>query len=364
MKTIGVIFGTRPEVIKLVPVIERLRATDWCQVALLPSGQHGHLLRQAMSECGLENLPLPPPPPPQDPARLVRTLAERLRAMLEGVCPDMVLVHGDTATALAGAEAAVELHIPVGHVEAGLRTYDLDHPYPEEHHRQTIARLARLHFAPTPAAAGNLLNEGVDPSTVLMTGNTIVDMLQRVRLATASPYPDTERLAIVTLHRRELLPHLDKVVAGLHAAVDSHPELRVVIPLHTNPAVAEPLRAAFGHHPRVDVIPALPYPQFLGLLSNASVVVTDSGGVQEEASILGVPLVIARQVTERPEVLMNGRAVVAGFDAGAIRNAVFWALGLGPATGRDDFLGDGRAAERIEQGLKDFLVPRHNPASS
>ncbi len=355
MKLIAIVFGTRPEVIKLVPVITRLRAAQWCKVALLPTGQHGHLLGQAMNECGLQPMPLPPPPMLQDPARLVRTLTQRARAMLDAVRPHLVLVHGDTATALAGAQAAVDLGLPLGHVEAGLRTYDLQNPYPEEQNRQTIARLAQLHFAPTAAAGRNLLNEGIASTSVFVTGNTIVDMLQSVRLTAAAPIRDGERLAVVTLHRRELVPYLDQVVAGLNSAVDCHADLRVVIPLHHNPAIAEPLRAAFGHHPRIELIPALPYPKFLALLASACLVVTDSGGVQEEAAILGVPLVVARRLTERPEVLSNGRGVVTGFDAIAIEQAVDWALRLGPATGRDDGLGDGRAAERIELVLKDFL---------
>jgi UDP-N-acetylglucosamine 2-epimerase (non-hydrolysing) len=363
MKLIGIVFGTRPEVIKLVPVIARLRAADWCKLALLPTGQHGHLLRQAMSECGLPPMPLPPPPLLHDPARLVRTLTQRARLMFDTVRPRLVLVHGDTATALAGAQAAVELGIPVGHVEAGLRTYDLQNPYPEEQNRQTIARLAQLHFAPTPAARCNLLGEGIAPASVFMTGNTTVDMLQSVRLAAGAPIRDGERLAVVTLHRRELVPSIDQVVAGLSSAVECHPDLRVVIPLHHNPAIAQPLRAAFGHHPRIELIAALPYPKFLALLASASVVVTDSGGVQEEAAILGVPLVVARRLTERPEVLTSGRGVVTGFDAAAIQQAVGWALGLGPATGlADDSLGDGHAADRIEMVLKDFLCrPSHRP---
>lgn len=355
MKLVGIVFGTRPDVIKLVPVITRLRAAGWCEVALLPTGQHGHLLRQVMRECGLPPMPLAPPPLLQDPARLVRALTARARAMLDSVRPHIALVHGDTATALAGAQAAVDLGIPVGHVEAGLRTYDLQNPYPEEQYRQTIARLAQLHFAPTPAAGRNLLNEGIAPASVFVTGNTIVDMIQSVRLASTERIRDGERLAVVTLHRRELTPYLDQVVAGLNSAVDCHPDLRVVFPLHHNPAIAEPLRAAFGHHPRIELIPALPYPKFLALLARASVVVTDSGGVQEEAAVLGVPLVVARRLTERPEVLTNGRGVVTGFDAAAIQQAVVWALGLGSATDRDVGLGDGHAAERIEMALKDFL---------
>lgn len=370
---IGVVLGTRPEVIKMAPVIERLRDAGWCRVTLLPSGQHGALLRQAFADAGFDAgldgasggpappLPAPlPAPPPSDPARLVDALARRLRTLMEKGAFDLVLVHGDTASALAGAQAAAALGIAVGHVEAGLRTYDLKNPFPEEGHRQSIARLASLHFAPTPGAAENLRREGIPDERILVTGNTIVDALRRI--APVTPDRPAAGAALVTLHRRELLPHLPAVLDGLRDALRRYADLRLVLPVHPNPAVAAPLRAAFGTEPRVALVEPLPHPQFLGLLQRARLVVTDSGGVQEEAAVLGVPLVIVRRVTERPEVLESGRAVLTGFDPAAIAAAIGWALALPPAgpgraTPSAALLGDGRASLRIERFLERTLVP-------
>ncbi len=354
---IGVVLGTRPEVIKLTPVIDQLRNAGWCRVALLPSGQHGNLLRQALAEYGSGELDVPPPSPAtRDPAELVEILAERLRPSMVRLQPDLVLVQGDTATALAGATAASDLAMAIGHVEAGLRTYDLDHPFPEEFNRQAISRLARLHFAPTSTAAANLVHEGIPPASVIVTGNTIVDMLKRTN-SDSSSEPNAWPIAVVTLHRRELAPYLNHVLAGLLGALEDHRNLRMIIPAHPNPAITEPLRAALGGHRRVEIVAPLSHSCFLDLLRNAAVAITDSGGVQEEAATLGVPLVIARRVTERPEVLLSGRAVVVGFDPTALRNGVGWALSLSPTDSHNGMLGDGRAAARIEQCLRCFLSP-------
>jgi len=353
--TIAVAMGTRPEVIKLAPVIERLRDAGWCSVVLVASGQHGDLLPQTLAACGLHVPCIPPAPVGQHgPRELVDALSDRLRPMLARRGLSLVLVHGDTATALAGARAAADLGIPVGHVEAGLRTYDIDHPFPEEMHRQAIAKLARLHFAPTQAAAANLMREGIPADAIAITGNTVVDALLR-EAALPAPPPTAERLAVVTLHRRELKPHLDQVVAGLLAVIEAHADLRMVIPIHPNPAVSAPLTAAFAAHSRVDIVPPLPHAVFLGLLRRAAVVITDSGGVQEEAATLGVPLVIVRKVTERPEVLASARSAVVGFQPAAIDRAVAHALTLARSAGYDWVVGNGRAAALIESRLRLFL---------
>jgi UDP-N-acetylglucosamine 2-epimerase (non-hydrolysing) len=205
---LGIVLGTRPEVIKLPPVVHRLRVAGWCRVAVLPSGQHGHMLRQALAGCRMSDVDVPPPPPPtSDPAQQVERLAGTLGQAIARARPDAVLVQGDTATALAGAIAAARFDIPVCHVEAGLRTHDLRQPYPEEGNRRAIARLARLHFAPTPLAAANLLDEGCPADRVFVTGNTIVDAMLGAHPASTSP-ERVRPFGIVTLHRRELLPHV------------------------------------------------------------------------------------------------------------------------------------------------------------
>lgn len=356
--SIGVVMGTRPEVIKLSPVIARLRAAGWCRLIEFNSGQQGALLQRTLAEFGLEHAEVAPVPTgARHPAALVEMLVDRLRPAMARAMPDIVLVHGDTATALAGTQAAADLGIPVGHVEAGLRTYNLEHPFPEEGHRQAIARIASLHFAPTAAAVSNLIREGVDPSSISLTGNTIVDALNSEATMT-HPQHHAGKFALVTLHRRELAPFLDGVIKGLSMALDEHPELAIMLPGHPNPAITAPLRAAFGDHPRVDIVQPLPHAQFLKQLARAALVITDSGGVQEEAATLGIPLVVAREVTERPEILTNGRSIVAGFDAVALKNAIGWALQLLPATTRDPAFGDGRASERIEIRLKAFFGER------
>ena len=358
MRLIGVVVGTRPEVIKLAPVVERLRAADWCEVVLLPSGQHGPLLERTLAECGLSTAEIPPLPPTHpDPAVLVDLLAQRMRHALDRHRPDLVVVHGDTATALASARAAVAAGIHVAHVEAGLRTYDLANPFPEELHRQTIARLASWHFAPTRAAADNLLREGVPSDRVFVTGNTIVDSVLGMAPAGDDRGRSEGRHGLVTLHRRELLPHLQAVLSGLVSALDAHGDLSFRLPVHPNPAFGATIRARLGTHPRVTLCDPLPYARFLTHLAHADLVVTDSGGVQEEACVLGIPLVVARLVTERQEVLADGRGIVAGLDAEAIAEAIGQALefdrGTTCFTGP---LGDGRASERIEGLLRDLLA--------
>lgn len=356
---VAVVLGTRPEFIKLLPVIDRLREAGWCRVELLASGQHAALLQPALAASGWHGTALPPEPPRSgDPSQRLHHLAEQLRLPMSRLQPAVVLVHGDTATALAGARVAAGLGLRIAHVEAGLRTYDLAHPYPEEAYRQCISGLTWLHFAPTAAAAANLIREGVSAAQVLVTGNTIVDALGRDGRQ-LSPDADVCRgpLAVVTLHRRELAPALPGVLKGLCAGLEDHPQLELVIPLHPNGAITAPLCGALRGKGRVRLLPPLPHPRFLALLRRAALVITDSGGVQEEAALLGVPLVIARRVTERPEVLALGRARLAGFDAEAIRDAIRWglALGLAPTSGANDLLGDGNASARIEEALRQAL---------
>jgi UDP-N-acetylglucosamine 2-epimerase (non-hydrolysing) len=353
--TVGVVLGTRPEVIKLAPLIRRLRETGWCRDVIIVSGQHGDLVRQALADWSIEAPDIPPPPTGHtDPTELVDILAARLRESMAPLGLSFVLVQGDTATALAGAKAAATLGIPVGHVEAGLRTYDLEHPFPEEMYRQAIARLARLHFAPTPVSEQNLLAEGIEAEWIAVTGNTVVDAL----LQRGPPLPKTttrQPLALVTLHRRELIPNLDTVIEGLRRVLERNADLRLMIPLHPNPAFGGPLRAGVGWHSRVSIVEPMTHSDFLNLLTQVALVITDSGGVQEEAAILGVPLVIVRRVTERPEVLANGRSVIAGFAPAAIEEAVARVRAVGPALEYSWLLGDGRAAVRIEDRLRSFL---------
>jgi UDP-N-acetylglucosamine 2-epimerase (non-hydrolysing) len=355
---IAIVFGTRPEVIKLTPVVRELRQHGWCNVLLIASGQHRELLTQSMAECGLTSDALPAPPmSPTNLAEMSSKLTSRLMFEFSRCQPDLVLVHGDTMTALAGARAASRLGLSLGQVEAGLRTFDLKHPFPEEFIRQAITPLAQLHFAPTPTAVANLVQAGVAPGSVFLTGNTIVDHLKHTlndEPAGVLPAP----FILVTLHRRELAPHIDSVVSGLLAALEANPALRATVVLHPNPLISSPVRERLRRHSNVELIRPLPNRQFLEAVRRTSVVVTDSGGVQEEAAILGKPLVVVRKVTERPEIMLSNRAILAGFDPVAIKEAIGWAISLQAVHGLQRWFGDGHAAERIVDVARQFLFAR------
>jgi UDP-N-acetylglucosamine 2-epimerase (non-hydrolysing) len=354
---IAIVFGTRPEVIKLTPVVRELRRHGWCNVVLVASGQHRELLVQPMAECGLTSDALPAPPmSATNLAQMLSKLTSRLASELSRCQPDLVLVHGDTMTALAGARAASRLGVALGQVEAGLRTFDLKHPFPEEFIRQAITPLAQLHFAPTPTAAANLVQAGAPPWSVFLTGNTIVDHLKHV--LSDEPGMAAKPLILVTLHRRELAPYIDYVVSGLLAAFEANAVLSATVVLHPNPLISTPLRERLRGRPNIELIGPLPSRQFLEVVRAASVVVTDSGGVQEEAAILGTPLVVVRKVTERPEIMLGNRAVLAGFDPAAIKEAIDWAIGLPAVRGLQRWFGDGHAAERIVDAARQFLSAR------
>jgi UDP-N-acetylglucosamine 2-epimerase (non-hydrolysing) len=357
---IAIVFGTRPEVIKLTPVVRELRQHGWCDAVLLASGQHRELLAQSMEECGLTSDALPGPPmSTTNLTEMFSKLTSRLTFEFSRCQPDLVLVHGDTMTALAGARAASRLGLSLGQVEAGLRTFDLRHPFPEEFIRQAITPLAQLHFAPTPTAVTNLVQAGVAAKSVFLTGNTIVDHLKHTlndEPAGVVPAP----FILVTLHRRELAPHLDCVVSGLLAALEVNAALRATVVLHPNPLISTPLREGLRRRPNIELISPLPNRQFLDVVRASSAVVTDSGGVQEEAATLGKPLVVVRKVTERPEIMLGNRAIVAGFDPVAIKEAIHWAIGLPAVSGLHKWFGDGHAAERIVDAARQFLSARQS----
>jgi UDP-N-acetylglucosamine 2-epimerase (non-hydrolysing) len=356
---IAIVFGTRPEVIKLTPVVRELRRHGWCDVVLVASGQHRELLAQSMAECGLTSDTLPAPPmSATNLAEAFSKLTSCLAFELSRCQPDLVLVHGDTITALAGARAASRLGVSLGQVEAGLRTFDLKHPFPEEFIRQAITPLAQLHFAPTPTAAANLVQAGAPPGSVFLTGNTIVDHLKHILNDEPGIAPNP--LILVTLHRRELAPHIDYVASGLLAAFEANPVLSATVVLHPNPLISTRLRERLRGRLNIELIGPLPSRQFLEVVRAASVVVTDSGGVQEEAAILGTPLVVVRKVTERPEIMLGNRAVLAGFDPATIKEAIDWAIGLPAVRGLQRWFGDGHAAERIVDAARQFLSARQS----
>lgn len=359
MRHVLVTYGTRPEAIKMAPVVEALRARpEGLRVTVCVTAQHRGLLDQVNALFGIV------PDVDLDLMRAGQSLAEVsarvLTAMTEVLAerrPDIVLVHGDTTTALATALAAFYREVPVGHVEAGLRSFRLDSPFPEELNRVVIDRLARQLWAPTPGAAGNLAREGVPPERVRVTGNTAVDALRsaRTRLArTALSAPGLvgagERVVLVTAHRRESFgTPLRQAFRGIAALARRHPEAVFVYPVHPNPNVLGPAREELLLE-NVRLVPPLDYADLVWLLERADLVLTDSGGIQEEAATLGKPLLVLREVTERPEIAASGAGLLVGTDAARIEaeghRLLTDASARAAFTPRDLF-GDGHASERI-----------------
>jgi len=361
------VVGTRPEAIKLAPVVRALRAGDWARATVLDTGQHDDLVPAALRAVGLmPDLRVPLRRVDHSLNELLAELIRGLDGVLAQVRPDAVLVQGDTTSALAGALAAFHRGVPVGHVEAGLRSGTPGAPFPEEANRRMIAALARRHFAPTSEAAARLRAEGVPADEILVTGNTIVDELHRTLGAPDGPDDDVPArdgpLLLVTLHRRESLgAPLAGVLRAIARIAAQRPELDVWFPLHANPAVREPARTALGDRPGIALVDAADYRTFLRRLRAADLVLTDSGGVTEEATELGVRTLIVRDRTERPEAVRAGVAEVVGTGEDAIVAAALRALDR-PAPPRPaGVFGDGAAGERIAAALRALLRPPSGP---
>lgn len=366
-----VVFGTRPEAIKLAPVIRELQRRRWSEVRVCVTGQHCELLHQMMDVFGIQpDHDLGVMQNAQGLSESTAAILNALAPVLRSEQPAMVIVQGDTTSSLAGALAAYHQRIPVCHVEAGLRTGVAYEPFPEELHRQMIARLATWHFAPTQGARDNLLLEGIAPQNVFVTGNTIVDALRYIgtqidrcnlSLATTSPsVAPGQRLMLVTTHRRENHGDgVDNICRALRALADRNPELVIVCPVHPNPAVDRPLRQALSGHPRIRLVAPIDYLAFVELMRRTDIILTDSGGIQEEAPSFGVPVLVTRAITERPEGVAAGIAQLVGTDPQLIvRCAEEW---LHDANRRaqlrttDNPYGDGRASKRIGDCIERLL---------
>jgi UDP-N-acetylglucosamine 2-epimerase (non-hydrolysing) len=324
------LFGTRPEVIKLAPVIRALEASPAFHTVNVSSGQHTDLLDPLLDLFAVRrDFDLRAMRPGQSLVRLAGGVLAALAPVLEEERPDLVVVQGDTVTALAGALAGFFHRVPVAHVEAGLRSGDPASPFPEEMSRRLITRLATWHFAATAGNVAALLAEGVEPGRVFLTGNPVVDSLREVReRAAASPavrdlLRGTEglRRVVLTTHRRE---SFGEVLAGnlaeLRAFVERHPDLALLFPVHPNPAVRGPAAALLAGHDRIRLLKPLGYTEFIGLLDSAWLLVSDSGGIQEEAPSLGKPLLVLRENTERPEAVEAGVARLVGGSPGRLRD--------------------------------------------
>ncbi|NLW50988.1 MAG: UDP-N-acetylglucosamine 2-epimerase (non-hydrolyzing) [Candidatus Brocadiaceae bacterium] len=366
MKKVSVIFGTRPEAIKLAPVILRLRREAGFQVNVCVTGQHRDMLDQVLDVFEVEpDADLNLMRPDQGLAALTARMIEALDGYLGAVEPDCVLVQGDTTSALCGALAAFFRHIPVGHVEAGLRTGDMNAPWPEEANRVLVSRLAHLHFAPTEANRQNLLAEGVPSEHVAVTGNTVIDALllavDKVRRGAVPIDPalreqlqslDGRRLVLLTAHRRESFgPGMRSICRGVRALASAHSDTVFIFPVHLNPHVREVVYPVLGELPNVRLLEPLDYFSFVGLLDAATLILTDSGGLQEEAPTLGKPVVVMREKTERSEGVAAGTAVLVGTDEALIIETVSRLLAEDDAytamARAVNPYGDGQASDRI-----------------
>jgi UDP-N-acetylglucosamine 2-epimerase (non-hydrolysing) len=349
------VVGTRPEAIKMAPVVHALRRRGRLAVRLLLTGQHRSLLDGALADFGLRgDLDLDVMRPDQTLSGLAARILDGLDPVLAAEAPAMVLAQGDTTTVMATALAAFHRRIPFGHVEAGLRTGDLGNPFPEELNRQIATRAASLHFAPTEAARRALLAEGVAPGAVHLTGNTVVDALldMAARLPRSATAPDAGPLVLMTLHRRESFGGgAERVLGAVRRLCEALPGLRVLYPVHPNPQVRDLAARMLGDLPQVCLAEPLSYPELVAALARCSLVLTDSGGLQEEAPALGKPVIVTRAVTERPEAVALGVARLVGTDPDRIlheatRLLTDPAAHAAMARGVSPY-GDGQAAGRI-----------------
>lgn len=387
------VVGTRPEAIKMLPLIVAARDHVGYEPIVVSTGQHAAMVAEVLAIGGIVpdvTFELPTGPRSlNDLFSFVVTQFERYVAETFGVpgspadakatsgYPVACFVHGDTSSAAAAALASFHMHLPVVHVEAGLRTSDINSPFPEEFNRQLISRVAALHLAPTSRAKANLVREGIDFDRILITGNTAIDAL---RLAAQSFAPfehesladleaaDGPRVVVVTAHRRENWGEpLGRIADAVAILASTHPEDRFVVALHPNPAVAQVLTGRLAGHENVSLVPAMGYASFARLLGRATLAITDSGGIQEEAPSLGVPVICVRESTERQEGVAAGTVQLAGTDVQRIVRAASALLDdpeeLARRSARVNPYGDGHAAERIVEAIDNIVSGAPAPAA-
>jgi len=370
--TILVVFGTRPEAIKLFPVVAALKADPRFDCKVCVSAQHRGMLDQVLDIAGIKpDFDLDVMQPDQSLDALTARLLTGLGQVMDQVKPDRVIVQGDTATAMCGALAAYYRKVPVDHVEAGLRSGNIYHPWPEEINRKIIGTMASLHFAPTEVSAAALRAENVDPSRVHVTGNTGIDALHWVsRKIASAPWLTSgiaeveqrfkgKRIIGVTSHRRENFGGGLEAIADAIRQIAARTDVGIIFPVHPNPNVRRVMEAALAGLPNVALIEPLDYPSFARLLGIAEIMLTDSGGVQEEAPALGKPVLVMRETTERPEGVTAGTAKLVGTDAANIVTEISTLLDDKAAYEKmaraHNPFGDGHSARRIVELLADEI---------
>jgi UDP-N-acetylglucosamine 2-epimerase (non-hydrolysing) len=364
------VFGTRPEAIKMAPLALQLAADERFESRVCVTAQHREMLDQVLALFELRpDYDLDLMKPGQDLNDITTGILQGMKGVLNDFQPDIVLVHGDTATTFAATLAAYYQQIPVGHVEAGLRTGNLYSPWPEEGNRKLTGALAAMHFAPTATSRQNLLEEGLDPATVYITGNTVIDTLldvvakleddtqlaaeQRARFPMLE---DGKRLILVTGHRRESFGGgFERICQALAETAKAHPEAQILYPVHLNPNVREPVNRLLAEIDNVHLIEPQDYLPFVYLMNRADIILTDSGGIQEEAPSLGKPVLVMRETTERPEAVEAGTVKLVGTDVATITSELTRLLSDQKAYDAMSFAhnpyGDGQACKRILDAL-------------
>ncbi|MCO6427294.1 non-hydrolyzing UDP-N-acetylglucosamine 2-epimerase [Nitrosomonas communis] len=363
-KKIICVVGTRPEAIKMAPVIQALKNEPWVDLRVLATAQHRHLLDQVLNVFGIE--------PDIDlnimrPNQALTTLTARLLLDLDDVLlaekPDAVLVQGDTTTVLAVALACFYQGIPVGHVEAGLRTWNINNPFPEEANRVITGKLAHWHFVPTEGSRHNLLREGVADEKIFITGNTVIDALLTIaarNITLPLQIEPDRRLVLITAHRRENFGEpLRHICLAIQALAQKNPDVDFLFPVHPNPNVTDIVNKLLANKPNIHLSAPLDYVHFVAALKRSYLILTDSGGIQEEAPALGKPVLVLRDETERPEAIEQGVAKLVGTHVDHIMQAtqhllddttIYQAMAKGISP-----YGDGHAAERIVNVLKEHF---------
>jgi UDP-N-acetylglucosamine 2-epimerase (non-hydrolysing) len=376
--TVFVTFGTRPEAIKMAPVVLELQRRRTFQVITCLTGQHREMLDQVIKAFSLPvDYDLKIMRERQTLGHITSAVLNGIDPLLEATKPDLVMVHGDTTTTFAAALAAFYRMIPVAHVEAGLRTDNIYNPYPEEMNRRLADRLAEVFYAPTQAAAEALLHEGVDPARILVTGNTVIDSLLATAEATPPAWePEIARVldrpgpkVLVTVHRRESWgAPMERVAQAIRQVCTELPSTTFIFPIHLNPVVRKTFRSVLGQTPQVVFTEPLPYRSFVHLMKAVDVVITDSGGIQEEAPTLGKPVLVMRDTTERPEGIQAGTAKLVGTDDAIVTRELLLLLTDGEAykqmANAINPYGDGRAAVRIADHLEHRLGLRSEAAEA
>ena len=323
IKTVMVVFGTRPEAIKMCPLVNELKSRDGIKTIVAVTGQHREMLDQVLNTFGVvPDYDLSIMQAKQTLFDITVKVLEGMKKIIEECKPDLILVHGDTSTSFSTALAAYYLGVKVGHVEAGLRTYNIHSPYPEEFNRQGIGIVSEMNFAPTLTAKENLVREGKDPATIFVTGNTVIDALKTTHQDDYShPVIDSlkeNRMVLITAHRRENLDKLRSMFSAVKRVLDEHDDVRAVYPIHPNPLVRQAASEVFKDDDKLQLIEPLNVIDFHNFMSRSYLILTDSGGVQEEAPGFGVPVLVLRDTTERPEGVAADTLKLVGTDEEAI----------------------------------------------